>query len=81
MGSRFQLDRGLGAAISDEEIRPHYRRHDAMIERLLALRCETPADFAAKLVGATKDGVLDLGDTAAGLALMAEARALIGGAQ
>lgn len=52
-----------------------------MIERLLALRCETPADFAAKLVGATKDGVLDLGDTAAGLALMAEARALIGGAQ
>lgn len=65
--------------LSDAEIIPHCRQNDEQARRLVGLRCETPRDFAAKLIAATLNGNHDLSDLQAGRDLLAEARALVGG--
>lgn len=76
--AKFDWIESDGLDLSDAEMMPHYRENDEQGDRIMALPCETPRDFAAKLLVATRDGNHDLADLQAGLDLMAEARALVG---
>lgn len=75
---RDWLDGPEAETLSEAEFNLVCGKNDRLGDLIVAMRCETASDFAAKVVVATMDGLNDFKDTTVGMKVLAEARALIG---
>lgn len=66
-----------GKALDEDAFNARCRQNEDLASRLIALPCQSAADLAAKLMAASLCGIGGLTGTDMGLAVLAEARALV----